>query len=211
MQLYVIRGAPNSRKAEAVVAHLDLPVEQVELDIRKGEHKTENYLALNPNGLVPTLVDGDFKLWESQAIMTYLADRFEAESLYPKDLKARAEVDRWLCWSQGHFMRAWVPFLVERFLKPVLRQVEGDEAAVEAATPGFHAVTTILEKRLDETGSFICGDAVTLGDFALACAAGFWRKIELPLDPYPAIRAWAARLDDVPGWRETGPPQIKEA
>ena len=109
MQLYVIRGAPNSRKAEAVVAHLGLPVEQVELDIRKGEHKTADYLALNPNGLVPTLVDNDFILWESHAVMAYLADRFGAEGLYPKDLRLRAEVDRWMNWAQAHFGRAIGP------------------------------------------------------------------------------------------------------
>lgn len=210
MQLYIIRGAPNSRKAEAVVAHLGLDIELVELDIRAGEHKKDDYLALNPNGLVPTLVDGDFTLWESHAVMAYLADGAGAKTLYPTDLRARAEVNRWMNWAQAHFGRSIGPVLLERFLKPVLRKQEGDESVAEAALPAFHQAAAILEARLDETAAFVCGPDVTLADFCLASTEGFWRKIALPLEPYPAIRAWAARLDEVPGWRETAPPFIKE-
>lgn len=106
MKLYIIRGAPNARKAEAVVHHLGIDLEFVELDILTGQHKKEPYLTINPNGLVPTLVEEDFVLWESHAIMIYLAERVGAESLYPNGLRKRADANRWLSWSQAQFGRA---------------------------------------------------------------------------------------------------------
>ena len=67
MKLYNIYGAPNGRKVEATALYLDVEAERIWLDIRRGEHKTENFLSINPNGLVPVLEDGDFILWESHA------------------------------------------------------------------------------------------------------------------------------------------------
>ena len=205
MQLYTVPITPNCRKVEAVVAHLGLELETRILDIAKGELKSADYLAVNPMGLVPALVDGDLKLWESHAIMTYLAELHQPNDLYPQDLKARADVDRWLCWSQGHFGRAVGTFLVERFLKPRLGRGETDPAAIERATTELERLAPILEARLAETGAFVCGSEVTLADFSLAATAGFWSLVEVPLGSYSAIRNWTARLDALPAWAATVP------
>ncbi len=205
MQLYTVPITPNCRKVEAVIAHLGLDLETRILDIAKGELKSNDYLAVNPMGLVPALVDGDLKLWESHAIMTYLAELHRPNDLYPQDLKARADVDRWLCWNQGHFQRAVATFLIERFLKPRLGRGETDQAAIERATTDLERLAPILEARLAETRAFVCGSGVTLADFSLAATAGFWSLVEVPLGSYPAIRDWTARLDALPAWAATEP------
>ena len=206
MQLYTVPGAPNCRKVEAVVAHLGLELETRILDLPKGELKSPDYLAVNPMGLVPALVDGDLKLWESHAIMAYLADLHQPDSLYPQDLKARADVNRWLCWSQGHFGRAVGTFFFERFVKPRFGRGETDTSAIERATSDLERLAPILEARLAETGAFVCGPEVTLADFSLAATAGFWSLVEVPLEPYPGIRDWVDRLDALPAWAATVPP-----
>ena len=206
MKLYIIRGAPNARKAEAVVHHLSIALEMQELDIRSGEHKTGAYLAINPNGLVPTLVDGDFTLWESHAIMTYLADLTGADALYPKGLKERADVDRWLAWGQAHFGRAAGAIAWEGFMKRRLGRGETDPGVLAEGVDAFHGDAPILEARLAATGAFVCGPDVTLADFSLAATQGFWFKAGVPLEPYPAIRSWVSRLEALPAWQASAPP-----
>ncbi len=94
MTYYGVIGSPNSRNVEAVINHTGLPVERKYLGFFDGDLKTPEYLALNPNGKVPSLTDGDFVLWESNAIMQYLADKAGDAALFPKDLRQRADVVR---------------------------------------------------------------------------------------------------------------------
>ncbi|CAA0099509.1 Glutathione S-transferase GstB [BD1-7 clade bacterium] len=98
MKLYTIVGSPNSRKVLAVIDHIGLDVEVEYLDLAAGDTQQPGYMALNPNAMVPTLVDGDLTLWESNAIIQYIADKAGADELYPKDLAQRADIARWQCW-----------------------------------------------------------------------------------------------------------------
>src|SRR5256885_2142070 len=95
MKLHTFVGSPHSHKAEAVVSHLGLDVQIVHHDLRGGELAGADYVALNPNAMVPLLVDGSFKLWESNAIMQYLADTAGDNSLFPRDPQIRADIARW--------------------------------------------------------------------------------------------------------------------
>ena len=191
MKLYIIPGAPNCRRAEAVVHHLGADIDIEALDPRSGALRRDDFLAINPNGLVPALEDGDFTLWESHAIMLYLANLHEAADLYPADLKARADVDRWLAWSIAHFNRA--------------------VGAVAKGKESFHRCAPILEAHLAETGAFVHGQGVTLADYSLATFEAYWRASGLPLDPYPAIRAWGARLGEIEAWRKSAPPTARDS
>ncbi|WP_253815910.1 glutathione S-transferase family protein [Vibrio coralliilyticus] len=87
MKLYAIVGSPNSRKVLAVINHLGLDIEIEYLDLFSGEHKQPEYVSLNPNAMVPTLVDGDVSLWESNAIIQYLAENSGINDLYPMSSK----------------------------------------------------------------------------------------------------------------------------
>ena len=106
MRLYYHPLSSNSRRVLLTAHHLGLDLELVVVNLTGGEHKTPEYLRLNPNGRVPTLVDGGFELWESHAIMQYLADKSPEQDIYPKDVSARADVNRWLFWSAYHFAPA---------------------------------------------------------------------------------------------------------
>src|SRR5215468_10093786 len=100
MKLYGFPLSPNTWKARAVAAHLGLPLELEIVDLTKP--RTPDYLAINPTGRTPTLVDGDFKLWESNAIMQYVASR-SANALWPDNARTRADIARWQFWQLGHF------------------------------------------------------------------------------------------------------------
>jgi glutathione S-transferase len=211
MKLYVIPGAPNCRRAEAVVHHLNAGVVIEALDPRSGALRGEDFLAKNPNGLVPVLVDGDFTLWESHAIMLYLANRHAAADLYPTDPRARADVDRWMAWSLAHFNRAVGMVVWELVAKPFFGLGEPDMDLVAPGIEAFHRVAPILEARLTETGAFVGGSGVTLADYSLATFEAYWRAAKLPLDPYPAIRAWGERLGKLEAWRKSAPRRAQES
>jgi glutathione S-transferase len=100
MKLYINPTSPNVRRVRLTAAVLGLQLEEKKLDFAKGEQKNPEYLALNPNGAVPTLVDGDFVLTESRAIMQYLASKKPEMGLLPRDEQVRADVTRWQFWDR---------------------------------------------------------------------------------------------------------------
>src|SRR5215468_6244968 len=99
MKLYGFPPSPNTWKVRAVAAHLGIPLELALVDLTKP--RTSDYLALNPTGRTPTLVDGDFILSESNAIIQYLTDR-PASTLWPNDARTRADIMRWQSWQLAH-------------------------------------------------------------------------------------------------------------
>ena len=123
MRLHTFVGSPNGRKVEAVINHLDLTVEIDYRDIFEGGLGAPDYLALNPNAMAPTLVDGSFVLWESTAIMQYLADKVGGEALFPRDPRRRADIVRWQCWELAHFNRAFGTIVLEVLVNPNLGQI----------------------------------------------------------------------------------------
>ena len=130
MKLYYVVGSPNCRKVHAVLNHLGITAEFEYLDFFAGETKKPEYLALNPNGMVPTLCDGDLVLWESNAIMQYLASKAPANTLYPKDDAKRADISRWQCWELAHFNKAFGALSFETVAKPNFLNTAPDEATV---------------------------------------------------------------------------------
>ena len=119
MRLYYHPLSSNSRRVLLTAYHLGLDLELVALDLSKGEHKAPEYLRLNPNGRVPLLVDGEFYLWESHAIMQYLADKSLEQDIYPQGISARGDVNRWLFWSASHFAPAAAFIIRERVSKRI--------------------------------------------------------------------------------------------
>src|ERR1700722_17763575 len=99
MKLYSIHNSNNCRRVNATIAHLGLEVEIIEPDMMTGDLKKAAYVALNPNAKVPTLVDGEFSLWESRAIMQYVAAQKPGNTLWPADSKAQADIARWQFWE----------------------------------------------------------------------------------------------------------------
>jgi glutathione S-transferase len=109
MKLYMNVLSPNVRRVRLTAAVLGLPLEEKTIDLARGEQRSPEYLALNPNGAIPTLVDGDFVLTESRAIMQYLAAKKPEAGLVPRDAAAHADVTRWQFWDAAHFSPQLVP------------------------------------------------------------------------------------------------------
>src|SRR5213080_465123 len=102
MKLYAFPPSPNTWKVRAAAHQIGLPLELEIVDLTKGAQRKPDYLAINPTGRTPTLVDGDFKLWESTAIMQYIASQ-KPNSLWPNDARARTDIARWQSWQLAHF------------------------------------------------------------------------------------------------------------
>jgi glutathione S-transferase len=128
MKLFGFPPSPNTWKVRAVAAHLGLAPQLELVDLTKP--RTPEYLALNPTGRTPTLVDGDFVLWESNAIMQYLASQ-KPNSLWPDSVRARADITRWQCWQLAHWSgEACTPLIMQRLVKRILNMGPPDEAVL---------------------------------------------------------------------------------
>ena len=204
MKLHLLQGSPNCRKVMATANFLSLDVEMRFMELSSGETKSAEFLALNPNGLTPTLEHADFTLWESNAVMEYLADSAEENTLYPKNFRIRADISRWQFWEVAHYGRALGDILWEKFAKKVFLGEESNPVALADALNRFHQYAPILEQHLSGR-DFLVGDSVTLADFSLACHAGYLGRSEVPLEEYPAISSWYSRLDEIPAWFESAP------
>src|ERR1044071_5323566 len=143
MKLYGFPPSPNTWKVRAVAAYLGIPLELELVDLTKP--RTAAYLAINPTGRTPTLVDGDFTLWESNAIMQYVASQ-TTNSLWPNDPRVRADITRWQCWQLAHWgSDACVPLVFNRLVKKLLNLGPPDQTAVAKATEVFKKEAKLLD------------------------------------------------------------------
>lgn len=110
-----------------------------------GAQRKPDYLRINPNGLTPTLVDGDFVLWESNAIMQYLAAQKPGNDLWPEDDEKRADITRWQCWDLAHWAPACATQLYEKIVKEVLGLGEPDMKEVKKGEEKFHCFAAVLD------------------------------------------------------------------
>lgn len=192
----------SPRKACAVAKYLQSPVEYVYLDMGRGEHKTPEYLALNPNGKVPTLVDGTRSLWEADAIMCHLAARSDSE-LWPQDSR-QIDVVRWLSWASQHFNRAAGNLYFEYIIKPRFKIGPVDADAVAQTQNQFREHAAVLDARL-ATRRWLVDDTLTVADFSTAITLPYASEAHIPLDEFPAIRGWHERMNELEAWREPFP------
>lgn len=193
----------NPRKACAVARHLQLPLAFVRVRLSHGEHKRPDFLALNPNGRVPVLQDGDRVVWEANAIMCHLAIAAGSD-LWPRDPASQVEVQRWLSWDAFHFMPHGGTLYFEHLVKPLVGLGAADPQAVQAASHAFEASAAVLDRHLAQR-QFLLGDALSVADFAVSAALPWAKEAHLPLDKCPSLRAWHKRLAALEGWREPFP------
>jgi len=204
MKLYGFPPSPNTWKVRAVAAHLGVPLELEFVDLTKGGSHTPAYLALNPTGRTPTLVDGDFKLWESTAIMQYIASR-RPNALWPDEARARADIMRWQSWQLAHWSKEGCePLLFQRLVKKILNLGPPDEAAVAKGLEAFHKEAKVLDAHLTKQ-PYLVGKNLSLADFSVAAPLFYADRADLPVAPYAHIKDWFARVSALPAWRETAP------
>ncbi|HUQ03757.1 MAG TPA: glutathione S-transferase family protein [Kofleriaceae bacterium] len=189
MKLYDFPFSPNCRKVRAVAYEVGAPFEAVRVDLLRGDQRAPAHLARNPNGRVPVLEDGDLVLWESVAIMRYLA---AGTALVPTERRAAAEMDRWLAWQLAHLAPAMSKVAFERVVKQLLKLGPADAAAVEAGAADFAAMTAVLEGAL--AGKEYVGGRLSLADFALAAHYSLAPACGLSVATFPAVESWLARV-----------------
>ncbi|HZD92175.1 MAG TPA: glutathione S-transferase family protein [Pseudolabrys sp.] len=206
MKLYGFPPSPRTWQVRAAAAYLGIPLELVVVDLTKGEQRQPAYLAINPTGRAPTLVDGDFKLGEAAAILQYLAS-LKPGPLWPDDTRTRADIMRWQSWAIAHWDKeACVPLVVERFIKKLLDRGPADEAAVALALENFHKNARVLDDHLARQ-RWLVGDEMTLAEFAVAASLFYAQQGGYPLADYPHIVEWFGRVSALPCWQETAPQQ----
>lgn len=204
MKLYMNRTSPNVRRVRITAAVLGLQLEENNLDLTKGEQKNPEFLVLNPNGAVPTLVDGEVVLTESRAIMQYLAAKKPESGLLPLDEQVRADVTRWQFWDSSHFSPQLGTLAFQRVIRPMMGMGEPDAGKVEEALANFRRFAAVLNKRLDGR-QYVVGDSMTLADLTLACSLMYAKQSQVPLDEFPNIQTWFSRISDMDAWTKTNP------
>jgi len=199
MKLYYFE-TPNAHKPCAVAKHVNSTAELVRIDLTKGEHKTPEFLAINPNGKIPALEDGDTKFWESHAIMCYLAHKAGSD-LWPDDSASQIDIIRWLNWDTAHFSRHGGRLFFQRVIKPSFGLGEPDESEIEEATGFFHQFAGVLNDHL-KGRKYLVADKLSIADFAVASFLPTAEQAQLPLDTYGEINRWHDSMMEMPAWRE---------
>jgi glutathione S-transferase len=202
MDLYYGRMSGNSARAAFGLAEAGVEFRPHLLDTSRGENRTPEYLALNPMGKIPALVDGDLRLWESNAINWYVAEKFPKARLLPALPEERASVLRWLFFQSAHVTPACIPVFratharIQEFWRP-----KPDPQAAQAARTELARYLPVIEQALGDgdwlAGAFSLADIAYVPHLALVAEGGF------DFSPYPRIQRWLARLQARPAWQKT--------
>ena len=204
MKLFYHPFSANSRRALLAAAHLGIELELVKVDLPKGQHRTPGFLQINPNGRVPVLDDEGFMLWESRAIMEYLADKTPGQTLYPQEPRARAEVNRWLFWDAAHFSPGVGILLYENLIKGLIGEGRPDSGEVRRGEALVARFAPVLDAHL-AFRTWLANDRVSLADLSLAAALAFAQQAAVPIADYPNIKTWLARVQALDAWQKTQP------
>jgi glutathione S-transferase len=207
MKLYYFPHSPNTRKVLTVVHHLGLKIDLEMVDLIQGAQMQPEYLELNPNHMTPTLADGNFVLWESNAIMQYLAAQTPGNELWPSDARTQADISRWQCWQLAHWGPACQPIIWERMVKPMLGQGEPDAQIVAEAEERFHRFAAVLNGCLAGR-PWLVGKSATLADFAVAADLMYKDAAQLPVSSYTEIQRWYEGVEEVEAWQKAAPPAM---
>jgi glutathione S-transferase len=188
-----IWGRSNSINVQKVLwccEELDVPYDRVDVGGPFGGNREPEYLRLNPNGLVPTISDGGLVLWESNAIVRYLAARHGMGTLCPEDLAARADADRWMDWQLGTLWADFRPAFVGLVRTP---PEERDRASIAAAIGQTAGNLALLDAHLAGR-DYVTGPSLTMADIPLGVTAYRWFALDVERPAMPNLEAWYERL-----------------
>jgi glutathione S-transferase len=203
MRLYNASLSPNALRARAVADELGIELELVDVDLGDPKVKVETLRPWNPNAKVPVLVDGDFVLWESRAIIAYLASLPEA-GLYPADPKRRGIVDQWSYWGAAHLGPALQRVSFERFIKGRFGMGAPDEAAIAGPVAEIARLLPVLDGGL--AGKEWLTGELSLADFSIAPTLIYRDVAGIDMGEAPNVARWMQRIEARPSWQEATAP-----
>jgi glutathione S-transferase len=206
MKLYILPISPNSRKVLAVVHHLGLKPEIACLDFASGDTAKPEFLALNPNGMVPVLVDGTLRLWESSAINQYLVEKAGGSPLYPRDPQVRADITRWQFWEQAHFNKAFGTLVFESVIKPKLGMGEASPGLVEYCLRETARFAKVLDAHLHGRSTLV-GNEISLADYGMICLERYRDATPFDWSPYANINRYFDAVRETEAWKKATSPQ----
>ena len=208
MKLYMHPVSMTSRPVRLLIAEHGLGVEEEMVDLMTGAHYQPQFVAVNPNRMVPVLEDGDFRLTESSAILKYLADKFNLP-VYPKDLKQRARVNEIMDWFNTNFYRdygyGWIyPQLFPHHRRPSDEVQQATVAWGKERAEGWLKV--LNDYWLGPDQKYLCGDQITIADYFGVCLLTLGEVIGCDFGAYPNVKRWLDTMKRLRSW-----PKINEA
>ena len=205
--MLVIWGRSNSINVQKVLwccEEISLPYERIDAGGAFGVVSTPQYRKLNPNGMIPTIVDEGFVLWESNAIVRYLAEKHASGTLWPEDRRVRAEADKWMDWQQTTFWAALRPLFMGLIRTPAEKR---DPKALEEARLATAQTLTIVDAHL-ESHTWLAGDSFTMGDIAMGCAIWRWFGLQIERPEMANVARWFDALARRPAYKRIVMPPL---
>lgn len=202
MMLYVFPPSSRALGVLALKTHLDLDCEVQPIDLGRDDQLTPEYLAMNPNSKMPTLDDDGFVLWESNAILFYMAGKRPEAGLWPSDPKGQADVMRWLAWQSAHWDAESCGMVAyEKASKAVLRRGAPDPAFIARGEQNFARFAAVLDTAL-RNKTWLVGERLTIADFSIGQLVPSAERLGLPIGKFAEILRWYNGLAALPAWQQ---------
>ncbi|MBS9439547.1 glutathione S-transferase [Photorhabdus noenieputensis] len=192
------KNSSNVKKVLWCLKELDIPYHQIDIGGKFGKLDDPQYLKMNPNGKIPCLQEGDFILWESNAIVRYLAAKFGKDVLYPQDLQERANGDKWMDWVGSHLF-PHIKQLVIGFIRTP--EAERDQKQLEQTLAEIEKLMEVLDDTLAEQ-KYLSGDKFGMADIALGPMIYPWLNIPIKRPSLPNIERWYQLIAERPAFKE---------
>ena len=187
----------NVRKVLWACDELDIPFEREDIGGQHGGNDTASFRALNPNGLVPVIIDDEFVTWESNSCVRYLAAKHGAGALYPEDLQTRAVAERWMDWQVTTVSPAMIPVF-----RGMIRTApeDRDMTVIDKGRAALSEKMAIVNDALADR-PYLAGDAFTMGDIPIGIAAWRWFNMPIEREDYPHLKRWYDALCERRGYQ----------
>jgi glutathione S-transferase len=198
MEIWGRATSSNVQKVLWCCSELDIAYTRYDIGREFGGNRSPDYLEMNPNGLVPTIRDGDLVIWESNTIMRYLASSYGGSALYPTAAAARAVVDQWLDWELGTLAPTIFPVFWGLIRTPV---ADRDETALAQATAKLVELWEILDRHLAGR-DYVAGKQLSLADIAMGNSIHRWFAFPIERPRFAHLKAWHERIASTAGFRE---------
>jgi len=200
LTLYYNPLTVNSIKVVLLCNALNIEPEYKHIQLQKAEHKSRSFLHINPDGRVPVLLDGDFALTESAAILQYLARKYQS-TLWPNEITHQAQVLKWLFWQGNDWNKTVGAYAHQQVVLPHWRNVKPDDFS-EKYLKNFENIMSMLNHALNGK-EYLVGRHFTIADISLGSYLMFAERGKMPLDQYQHIRCWLEKLKVTMWWQKT--------